>query len=530
VVAITLTLVAEGARVDEAPIHAELTVDESKTGTAIDANLYGQFIEHLGRVIYDGIWVGNKTVIPNVRGYRLDILEPLRRLRVPVIRWPGGCFADQYNWRDGIGPPSKRPVRENFWGGVLETNQFGTHEFLDFAELIGADPYVSGNVGSMSPLEMAQWYEYMTSDTRATLANERRQNGRIKPWRVKYFGIGNELWGCGGEMRAAEVASVTRRYANFLDERFPNQSEVIRIASGPTANLADYASFTKTFLENARAIDGGFDFQALSLHYYTWPIAVGRSVPIIDDAGQPVGVALTVATGFGEDKWIAYLHAANALERVLAKLSAMMNVYDPKKTIALNLDEWGTWHKSQNSDGLLTQQNTLLDAEVAALTFVILHRHTERVKMANIAQLINAGQSLILTQGSRLLLTPTYYVYLMFQPFRDAMPLSSDISAPPYRFGRWTVPAVSVSVARNKDGQIYVALVNADPKREADVTTNLRGVAHGTVLTGATMDSHNTFENPDAVRANTYVGAVGRTDRLELRLPSKSVVVVRIDK
>lgn len=278
-------------------LQVTVNVDASKTAPKIDRNLYGQFAEHVGSGIYEGIWVGANSSIPNIRGYRKDVVEALKKLQVPMLRWPGGCFADQYDWRDGIGPREKRPVRSNAnWRAALETNAFGTHEFLDFAELIGAEPYISINMGSMSPLEAARWLEYMTSDGKSSLAEERRRNGRDKPWNAKYVGIGNEVWGCGGEMRAEYAIDETRRYANFL--KAPEGQSLIKVAAGPTANLPGYEEFTDTVMRSARDLFGNIGFQALSLHYYAGPVADEKDLSIAGDRNAP---PVSRAIGFSED-------------------------------------------------------------------------------------------------------------------------------------------------------------------------------------------------------------------------------------
>jgi len=493
------------ASAKRAPDKVTVTVDTSAQGAQINRNIYGQFSEHLGRGIYEGIWVGEDSNIPNIRGYRKDVVDALRKIRVPVLRWPGGCFADQYDWRDGIGPRDKRPVRINFnWGGVPETNTFGTHEFLNFAELIGADAYISGNMGSLTPHDMAQWLEYMTSAEKSSLTEERRKNGRKEPWHVKFFGIGNEVWGCGGAMRAEYAADTTSRYSAFLSD--PPGETFVRVASGPTGNLPGYESFTETFMRDS----GGF--QALSLHYYS------RTSPS------------TRATGFGEEKWAQLLRSALNIESIISKVAAIMDKYDPDKKVALFVDEWGAWHKEElgTNPGFAYQQSTLLDAEVAALTLNIFHRHTDRVKMANIAQMINVIQAMILTRKEKMLLTPTYHVFDMYSPFQGAVPFDVRISAPEYQYGDEHLPSVDASAGIGKDGKLYLALVNLDPVNSASVSTNLSGIAHGTILTGQAMDTHNTFEAPNIIHpmpfASNNVGG-----KVAFDLPAKSVAVVVVE-
>jgi alpha-N-arabinofuranosidase len=506
---------------------ATVTVEVSRPGPVIDRNIFGQFSEHLGRGIYDGIWVGEDSPIPNIHGYRRDVVEALKKIHVPVLRWPGGCFADQYDWRDGIGPRDKRPVRINAnWGGVPEDNAFGTHEFLDFAELIGAEPYISINMASMTPLDAARWLEYMTSDSKSSLAEERRKNGRDKPWTVKYVGLGNEVWGCGGEMRADYAIDVTRRYAYFI--KAPEGQTLTKVAGGPTANLPGYEDFTDTVMKNAKDLFGNIGFQALSLHYYAGPAGNNEDLSMVGAKNAP---STSRAVGFSEDKWANYLRSASAMERAIDAVAAVMDKYDPDKKIGLFVDEWGATHEAEPGDKAIFQyqQSSLLDAEVAALTLNIFQRHTDRVKMANIAQMINVVQALILTDQGKMILTPTYHVFDMYQPFQDATPYPVNTSGSHYDFGGHSLPGVDVSAAKAKDGKIYLALVNLDPHASVDVTTNLVGRAHGTILTGPVIDAHNTFEAPDTVHPVPFSGTHNHSGKVMLKLPPKSIAVVAVD-
>jgi alpha-N-arabinofuranosidase len=494
------------------PVDVQVTVDLSRPGPIIDRHIYGQFSEHLGTGIYGGIWVGKNSPIPNIDGYRKDVVAALRRIKVPVIRWPGGCFADLYDWRDGIGPPAKRPVRINVhWGGVTENNAFGTHEFLNFSELVGADAYVSGNVGSMSPYDMAQWLEYMTSDSASTLVEERHRNGRDKPWQIAYFGIGNETWGCGGNMRAEYAADVNRRYSTFVNA--PADMHMIKVASGPTGSRPDTYDFAAAMMR-----DGG-RLQAMSLHYYTAPM-----LPSADGAR-----IRAPATGFDEEQWAMTLSLALHMEELVTRTSAVMDQYDPDRKVMLAVDEWGSWYAQEpgTHPGFLYQQNTLRDAEVAALTLGIFQRHTERVKLANIAQTINVLQAMILTDGDKMVLTPTYHVFDMFVPFQGATPYPASVAGPSYGFKTYTLPSVDVSAARGTDGKLWLALVNLNPASPAHVTTNLPGTAHGLVLTGPAMDSHNTFAAPDAVHPVAFDG-VDQGGKLVIELPARSVAVLAV--
>jgi alpha-N-arabinofuranosidase len=499
----------------QAPVQVSVTVDTSKAGPVIDRHIYGQFAEHLGTGIYGGIWVGENSSIPNTHGYRTDVLEALKKIHVPVIRWPGGCFADLYDWRDGIGPREKRPIRINaHWGGVIEDNSFGTHEFMNYSELVGADPYVSINVGSLPPYDAAQWVEYMTSDEKASLANERRANGRDKPWTLKYLGIGNEIWGCGGNMSGEYAASVNARYSSFVNA--PAAMGMVKIAAGPTGSRPTYVDWAEKMMQ------GGGRLQALSFHYYTVP---GDRVPG-DTRVNWRGAAL----GFDEAAWAVTLRKSLRMEEMLSRLSAMMDKYDPQKKVMLSIDEWGTWYDQEpgTHPGFLYQQNSLRDAEVAALTLNIFHRHTDRVKLAAIAQMVNVLQAMILTDGPKMLLTPTYHVFDMYQPFMEAVPYAASVEGPDYSFGGSTLPMVDVSAARGRDGKLYLALVNTDPHRGAHVLTNLAGAGRGTILTGPAMDTHNSFAAPDTIHPVAFSGK-REGGKAAFDLPAKSVAVVAVE-
>jgi alpha-N-arabinofuranosidase len=493
-------------------IDATVAVDPARTGPIIEREVHGQFLEHLGRATYDGVWVGPNSSIPNTNGYRTDVLQALKRISVPVVRWPGGCFADEYHWRDGIGPRDKRPVRINtHWGWVPDDNSFGTHEFMDYMEALGSEAYVAGNMGSGSPQEMASWVEYMTSDLPTTLADERRANGRAKPWKLKYFGIGNETWGCGGEMTPEYSTQLHRRYQTYV--KSPPNQKIIEVASG--ANGSDY-NWTDVMMANLRPNQ----VHAISVHYYTLPGSWEKKGP---------------ATGFDEAAWATVLKKAMFMDELVSKHKAAMDKHDPQKRVALYVDEWGTWYDEEpgTKRGFLYQQNSLRDAHVAALTLNIFHRHTDRVKLAAIAQMVNVLQAMILTEGSRMVLTPTYHVFDMYQPFQGATPLAASVNSPAYTHGDVSIPAVDVSAARARDGKVYLALVNSDPNQAARVTAQVAGVrargAEGRVLTAPAIDSHNTFDRPNIVRPATY-RARGSGGNLVLDLPAKSVVVVEVQQ
>jgi len=478
--------------------------------TKIDRHIYGHFAEHLGRCIYDGFWVGEDSPIPNTRGIRNDIVEAMRKIRVPNLRWPGGCFADEYHWKDGIGPREKRPKMINtHWGGVTEDNSFGTHEFMDLCEQIGCEPYICGNVGSGTVREMQEWVEYLTFDGVSPMTALRAQNGREAPWKVRFWGVGNENWGCGGSMRPEYYADLYRRYNTYCRNFAGNQ--LYRIACGP--NVADY-HWTEVLMREA-----GGAMQGLSLHSY-----------VVTNNWRNKGSA----TEFSRDEWCASMRKALYMEELIVKHATIMDRYDPEKRVALVVDEWGMWHDVEpgTNPGFLYQQNTLRDALVAGATLNIFNRHADRVRIANIAQTINVLQAIVLTEGERMLLTPTYHVFDMYQVHQDATLLALEYDAGKVEQGGGDLPAVSASASRDAEGRVHLSLCNIDPDKAHEVSCRVRGMEAGAVsgriLTSATMNTHNTFEKPEQIRPEPFTGAVLEGGTLTLSLPSKSVVVLEI--
>ncbi len=504
------TLFAGTATAQEAPATGgdTVAVHADRPGATYDRHIFGQFAEHLGTGIYPGIWVGKGSKIPNINGYRRDVIDALKAIRVPVIRWPGGCFADEYHWREGVGPQAKRLTKVNTnWGGVTEDNSFGTNEFMNYTELVGAEAYVSGNVGSSAPSEMAEWVEYMTFPSKSTYAEERRKNGRDRPWKLAMFGIGNELWGCGGNMRPEYAADVTRRYSTFL--KVPAGEKLMKIASG--ANSDDY-NWTEVMMR-----DAGSAFDGIGVHYYTIPGTWEKKGP---------------ATGFDEESWARTLSKTLKMEELLTKHSAIMDKYDPKKRVALLVDEWGTWYDVEpgTNPGFLYQQNSLRDAMVTSLNLDIFARHADRVRGANIAQMINVLQAMILVDGSRMVKTPTYWVFDMYKDYQDATVLPVDVQSRWYNKDQWVMKAVSASAVRDKAGVVHVGLTNVDPNQPATVTVKLDGLnaaqVSGRILTGATMDAHNTFDAPAQIAPQPFSGATLSGGMLSVQIPAKSVVML----
>ncbi len=505
-------------------VAATVHADQGKQ--KINKELYGQFAEHLGSCIYGGLWVGENSPIPNINGYRKDVFEALKTLQVPVLRWPGGCFADEYHWRDGIGPRSQRPsMKNNNWGGTIEDNSFGTHEFLNLCEMLGCEPYISGNVGSGTVEELAKWVEYMTSEEGTPMANLRKQNGREKPWKIKYLGVGNESWGCGGNMRPEYYSDLYRRYSVYC--RNYDGNKLYKIASG--ASDYDY-NWTEVLMDRI-----GNRMDGVSLHYYTcagWSGSKGS------------------ATQFDNDQYYWALAKCLEIEDVIKKHKAIMDKADPRKNVDLLVDEWGTWWDEEPGTikGHLYQQNALRDAFVAALSLNVFHRHTDRVKMANIAQIVNVLQSMILTdqEGTgHMVLTPTYHVFQMYTPFQEATYLPLDIQSEAKLVSTAyfkekkgknddmrTLPLVSGSAAKTKDGNIIIALTNVSLDKEQTLDITLEGCkakqVEGQILTSKNVADYNDFQNPTKVSPVAYKEAKLKKNVLSVKLPAKSLVVLTL--
>ena len=484
-----------------------LTIYADKDGPIINRHLYGHFAEHLGHCIYEGLWVGEDSSIPNTRGIRDDVVAALRHINIPNLRWPGGCFADDYHWRDGIGPRNERSGRVNtHWGNVVETNHFGTHEFMDLCEQLACEPYICGNVGSGTVQEMRDWLEYMTFAGDSTLANERRKNGQDAPWALTYWGVGNENWGCGGNMRAEYYADEYRRFASYC--RHFDDRKLYRIAGGP--HDTDYYWTEVLMREAAPLMDG------LSLHYY--------SLLQWEDKKS--------ATQFDEDEWFVLLKKALYMDTILTQHSAIMDRYDSDRRVGLIVDEWGTWHAAEpdTNPAFLFQQNTLRDALVAAVTLHIFHEHCERVHMANIAQTVNVLQAMVLTEGEKMILTPTYHVFEMFKAHQNATRLPILLQTDDYAYGDDAIPQISASASRSHTGEILVTACNLNPHQAVDLTCSLDGIdvtsVAGRVLTGDAMNVFNTFDAPDVVSPVQFEQVALNDGGLTMTLPAMSVVAL----
>ena len=495
-----------------------ITINTTEPGPKISRDLFGQFAEHLGHGIYGGIWVGRSSAIPNVRGIRSDVVAALRAIHVPNVRWPGGCFGDNYHWRNGIGPQAQRPATLNpDWGGVIEPNSFGTEEYFDFLNQIGADAFVSENIGSGTVSEAADWFEYMTSAQPTTLSKERAANGHPAPYKVKYLGLGNESWGCGGAMSPEHYVEEMKQYAHYTRNYNPDQQKpetaMKRIAVGWDSGNSDY---TEAVMQAWKNKVWSWDLEGLSLHGYT---VTGGWPPHLP------------STGFGEAQYAQTIQATLKMNDWITKQSAIMDKYDPDKKVALFVDEWGDWWAPTpgTNPGFLQQQNTMLDGIVASLNLNIFMRHADRVRGSNIAQMINVLQAMILTDGPKMVLTPTYHIYRMYVPFQDAtlVPLSFDAGT--YSNGSVSVPRVDAVAARDTAGHLWLAVTNVDAAKPATVSAAIAGVhsAVGQVLTAPAVDSYNSFDRPNAVAPVPYSGRAS-DGKVTLDLPPKSVVVVEV--
>lgn len=500
----------------------QLSIDASRAGAKIDRNIFGQFAEHLGHGIYEGVWVGPESTIPNTRGIRNDVVAALRALKVPNVRWPGGCFADEYHWRNGIGPANQRVVTLNpNWGGVIEPNTFGTHEFMDFLEQIGAEAYLSVNLGSGTPREAAEWLEYITAAEPTTLAKERAANGHAAPFKVGYLGLGNESWDCGGNMSPDYYLSQLKIYSRFVRNYNPEQRDkrqMLKIAVGPGGGESRWTEWTETIMRAYQQHTWSWDIDGLSMHNYTvvkWPPAYA-------------------STGFGEKEYAEILKSTLAMDDLIKAHSAIMDKYDPQKKVALVVDEWGAWYAPLpgSNPGFLVQQNSMRDAILASLNLNIFARHADRVRMANIAQMVNVLQAMIMTDKEKMVLTPTYHVFKMYVPFQDATFVPVTFNAGTYAEGEKTLPRVDAIAAKDANGKLWLAVTNLDPNQPAEIDANLLNInaksARGETLSSPRVDSVNSFEAPNVV-APKPISSETRGGRLALTLPPKSLTVVAIE-
>jgi alpha-N-arabinofuranosidase len=487
-------------------VHTDLAKD------TISKYIYGHFAEHLGRGIYDGFYVGKTSEIPNIDGIRKDIVASLRELDIPVLRWPGGCFAEQYQWRDGIGPIAERPLVVNtFWGGVTEDNSFGTHEFLELCELLGTEPYIAVNIASGTVKDAYQWIEYVTSDKDSEITRLRKRNGRNRPWKVRFWGIGNENWGCGGSMNAEYYTNVFKRFSTYCNAEF-------KIASG---GVFDDLEWTKTLLKGILEVPNYINIaHGLSYHYYT-----------IANSWEAKGSAID----FVENEWFRSMRNTLKMEANLEDQIAVMDTYDPENKIALIADEWGTWYEVEpgTNPGFLYQQNTLRDALVAGLGLNIFNNHARRIKMANIAQTINVLQAMVLTKGSQMVKTPTFYTFKLYKVHQGAISIPTEVSSVTYGTEEGEIPSLSVSSSVDKSGTIHMTIVNMNPKADIQTTIDLKGLEKigtitGQIIAADAMNAYNDFGKEEAVTIRSFAHFKMKAGTILVDLPSKSVVLLSI--
>jgi alpha-L-arabinofuranosidase len=513
---VMLLATTSGQAADE--VH--LSIEASRAGAKIDRNLFGQFAENLGHGLYEGIWVGPDSPIPNTRGIRNDVVAALRELKIPNVRWPGGCFGDEYHWRNGIGPIAQRPATINAaWGDVVDSNAFGTHEFMDFIDQIGSQAYVSINVGSGTVREAADWLEYMTAAQPTGLEKERAANGHPAPYSVGFLGIGNETWGCGGHMTPEYYLDQLKVYSQFVRNDNPAQrasNHMLKIAVGPGTNDTVW---TETIMKAWQHQDWRRNMDGLSLHWYTVPNGWPPSTP---------------STNFGVEDYAKTLKSTLFMEELLRKQEAVMDTYDPQKKVALVVDEWGAWHAALpgSNPHFLVQQNSLMDGILASLNLNIFARHADRVRMANIAQMVNVLQAMILTDQEKMVLTPTYYVYKMYLPFQDATFIPVTFDAGTYTHGNVQLPHVDALAAKDTAGKLWLEVTNLDPEKPVDLEIAISGTtvrsAKAETLTAPAVDSINTFAAPGSV-VPKHVSAEVKGGQLTLIAAPKSVTVLALE-
>ena len=490
----------------------KVTLNTKATGIKISKDIYGHFAEHLGRVIYDGIFVGkdNKD-IPNTNGVRNDVIDALKKLNIPNLRWPGGCFADTYHWKDAIGPQSERkPIENMSWGFVPEDNSFGTHEFLNLCELIGAEPYLAVNMNSGSVREAVEWMQYVNHKNGSSyLTDLREKNGRAKPWHVTYWGIGNESWDCGGDMTPEHYINLYRQYATAMTD-YSNTEKLFRIAVGP--GQPDY-DWTEKVMKGIPAKR----FEGLSVHHYS----------VFDWVNKGSSYE------FSDEEYYKTIERAWFMEEFVTKNSEIMDKYDPEKKVALVVDEWGGWYE-QDEPSALHQQNTIRDAMIAGLTLNIFNNHADRVRMANLAQMVNALQSVILTKGDKMILTPTYHVMEMYKVHMNAQLVPLQLICNDFVRDDKHIPAVSASCSIDDSKKMHISLTNIDNNNDQKVEIDLNGYkaknVKGRILTSDKIQNHNSFDNPDFVKPQQFTDASLSGEKLVVNLPPISVIVLELSE
>ncbi len=493
----------------------------------INKEIYGHFSEHLGRCIYGGIYVGEDSEIPNVNGMRTDVVEALKEIRIPVLRWPGGCFADEYHWKDGIGPKKLRKKMVNtHWGGVTEDNSFGTHEYMELCSQLGCETYINGNLGSGTVQEMSEWVEYMTLDGVSPMTDLRAANGREKPWKVDFFGVGNENWGCGGNMTPEYYANEYRRYQTYVRQykdsdkpaSIDNPERIRRIACGPNVDDIEWTQgLLKTLFRHCEAKFHG-NTDGVSLHYYVLPEGFDNKVS---------------ATQFDEKMYYNTLSKAFYMQNLILMHQAVMDQYDPEKKLGLIVDEWGAWYAVEpgTNPGFLYQQNTMRDAMIAAITLNIFNKHSDRVKMANIAQTVNVLQSVLLTEGPRMVKTPTWHVFDLYKEHQDAQLVESSLESETIGEGEYLIQSITESASLDAEGNLHITVANLSPSKAYSLETVVQGMPGGPVsarILSGKIDDKNTFEQPELVGSKEFQGITRSENGFSLTIPACSVAAITI--
>lgn len=491
--------------------QTKVTVHVEDAAIQINRNIYGHFAEDLGRGIYDGIYVGEENSIPNSAGVRKDVIKALKELNIPNLRWPGGCFADTYHWKDAIGPKDERKPIENLaWGNVREDNSFGTNEFLNLCEELGAEPYLAVNMNSGTVQEAVDWVQYANhANGSSYLTDLREQSGRDKPWHVTYWGIGNESWDCGGNMTVGHYIDLYKQYATAMTS-YSNTEKLFRIAVGP--GTPDY-EWTEKIMQGIplKRIEG------LSIHHY--------SVFNWSNKGS--------STEFSQEEYFKTMQRAWFMDEFVRRNSEIMDTYDPDRKVALVVDEWGGWYETDpEGGGPLYQQNTMRDAMIAGMTLNIFNNHADRVRMANLAQTVNVLQSVILTKGEKMIKTPTYWVMEMYKVHQDAEMIPVDVDGENFVMGNDDIPALSVSASKDDEGRIHISLTNIDNTRDQSVEMTLEGggvkKVTGRILTSAHVQDHNTFDHPDKIMPAPFSGARLGGEKLTLTIPPNSLIMLEL--
>lgn len=498
--------------------QVKVVVDTDLGEYTISKHIYGHFSEHLGRCIYDGFYVGENSSIPNINGMRTDIIDAFKRLKIPNLRWPGGCFADTYHWKDGIGPKENRPsIVNTHWGGVTEDNSFGSHEFMELCKQLGTEPYISGNVGSGTVQELNEWVQYMNFKGESPMSKLRAENGHEEPFKVKYWGIGNETWGCGGHMTAEYYANIYRQYATYVNSTWDSKERLFKIASG--ASDGDY-HWTEVLMRDVphHLMNG------VGVHHY--------SVFDWRDKGSD--------TEFTPNQYFATMKSALEMEEIVRGHETIMDKYDPQKRVAMMVDEWGGWYNVApgTNPGFLYQQNTMRDAILAGATLNIFNNHADRVKWANLAQAVNVLQAVILTEGAKLILTPTFHIMEMYVPHMEATLIPTSFKSPMFemegtgKFGG-KIPAISISSSKGSDGKVFISVVNVALTESHDVEIDLRGAdftkVSGKILSSGKVNDYNSFDQPNKIVPKAFAGAKLMKNKVSLKIPATSVITLTLE-